>query len=81
MGRWQTAGDRICPICRTDGRPPTLVTGRRGPAGGNTQSYCTITKNASLVRRIPARSDGAVNLLGEDLAGLLANAPWRPPRR
>jgi hypothetical protein len=30
-----------------------------------------------VVRPIPARSDGAVNLLGEDLAGLLANAPLR----
>jgi len=30
--------------------------------------------DASLTRQIPARSDGAVNLLGDDFAGLLANA-------
>jgi hypothetical protein len=79
MGRWQTAG--YVPYAGLTAGPPTLVTGAACRAGDNTESYCTITENASLVRRIPARSDGAVNLLGEDLAGLLANAPWRPPRR
>jgi len=50
-----------------------VVPGAACPVGRNTKSYYKITK-CKVGGRIPARSDGAVSRLGDDFAGLLANA-------
>jgi len=59
LGRRQTAGDRYVPYAGLTAGPPALVTGSACPPGA-IRRVTMGSLNASLVRAIPARSNGAV---------------------
>jgi len=61
-GRRETADGRYVPYAGLTAGPPTLVTGRA--RRNEVRRVTKVSLNAILVRPIPARSDGAVNLLG-----------------